>query len=98
MSGVNAPNWRNWFFQAWPTLSRRVAEEAVEVGRERKLFLADMALRGKVFSPIMENDPIALARAEGRRQMALETIALCNMNPSELIALIERKPKEGTGQ
>ena len=93
MNVVAGVNWRQWLRQAWPFKARAVVASFATIGVQHKAFLADLALRGYVFTPILETDPIAAARAEGRRQLALETIAICNTDPATLFALIETKPE-----
>lgn len=95
MQPVVAPNWRKWFWEVWPSRSRVVISQALTIGRQHKEFLTDLALRGNVYAPIMVTDPIAAAREEGRRQLALETIKLCGADAQALFALVEPKPKEG---
>lgn len=87
-------NWREWLRQAWPQRGRAVVQSFAAIGAEHRHFLADLALRGYVYTPIRETDPILAARAEGRRQLALETIAICNTDAATLFALVEQKPKE----
>lgn len=93
MKAIAGANWREWLRQAWPLKARAVLQSFASIGSEHKIFLADLALRGNVFTPIHETDPIAAARAEGRRQLALETIAICTTDPATLWALIETKPE-----
>ena len=79
-----------WFAAAWPDRGkRRDAATGYAVLRERPLTLADIALRGSVYQAILETDPIAAARAEGRRQLALEILRLAGMDPARLIPLID---------
>jgi hypothetical protein len=91
---IAGPNWRRWLREIWPNKKRAIVQSFASIGAEHKLFLADMALRGNVFAPIHETDPILAARAEGKRQLALETIAICNTDPATLFSLVETKPKE----
>ena len=90
-------NIRAWFGVFWPRRARAVAEDYVVIGRDHQLFLADIALRGNLFSRL-EPPPADLwqaGRAEGRREMALEIFKMCRADPAQLYALIE-KPAERT--
>jgi len=91
---VAGANWREWLRQAWPLRKQAVVQSFLSIGAEHKLFLAELALRGNAFTPIHERDPVEAHRAEGRRQLALETLAICNVDPMALWALIETKPRE----
>lgn len=87
-----------WFQLAWRDRGkRRDAALGYAVLRERPLVLADIALRGSVYQPILDADPVLAARAEGRRQLALEILGLAGMDPARLLPLIdppEHKPKD----
>lgn len=91
MNVIAGANWRQWLRQAWPFRSRALLASYAAIAADHPLILADLALRGNVFTPIHETDPIAAARAEGRRQLALETIAICRTDPTALWSLIETK-------
>lgn len=86
-------NTRLWFRQMWSKSGRALAADYATIGAQHPHFLADIALRGYVWVPIPDNDPVAAARLEGRRQLALETIKLCNMHPDQLFQLLDPLPK-----
>lgn len=87
-----------WFLTAWRDPGRRrAAATGYGVLRERPLTLADIALRGSVFGPTGGRDAVELARAEGRRELALEIIRLAGADPGQLLRLIEQyepQPKD----
>lgn len=91
-------DWPNWFRSIWPRSARAVVSDYVTIGTQHRHFLADLALRGNVFAPIVENDPVAAAREEGKRQLALETIKLCNADPQALWALLDPLPTNKGGR
>ena len=83
---------RAWFGQLWPreTGRRAVLSDFATVGT-LKHFLADLALRGNVFSGHPVTDSLyQLGRMEGRRELALEVIQLAGQEPQALWAYIER--------
>lgn len=86
-----------WLRQAWPNVQKRahVVDGYRALGLNR-LLLADIALRGSVFDahPAVANLYEA-GVAEGRRQMALEIIRLCDADPALLLGVIERKSTGG---
>lgn len=88
---MTAPGMIRWLLAAWREPGRR---RAVATGygvlRERPLTLADIALRGGLYAPSGARDAIALARAEGRRELALEIIKLASADPVDLLKLIDR--------
>lgn len=56
--------------------------------------LADLLERGFMTSTTMRsNDPIELARNEGKRQMALVIVRALNLTPEQQYALIEQKAR-----
>lgn len=84
-------NWAVWFRAFWPSRWQQVLAEYHTIGRNHRLFLADVALRGNVFSRLDPPPPDAwqAGRAEGRRELALEIFKLCNADPAQLHALVE---------
>lgn len=83
---------RGWLNRVWPKTADAVVREYLVVGQQKK-FLADVALRGAVFSAChVPGDPYSSAVAEGRRQLALEIIKLAGEDAGRLFALIERPP------
>lgn len=91
----------NLMRQCWPFNSKtdRVLEGYQVLGRQHALTLADIALRNGLFASLPPDaDAIALARAEGRREAALEIFALSNTDAGALFALIETKPSPQRSQ
>lgn len=85
-----------WFAQMWPFDSgrRAVLADYAAVGAQHKHFLTDVALRGGVYGD--GHDDASLYQAgkfEGRRELALELIKLCKVDPDQLFALIPKKPR-----
>lgn len=83
--------------QHWPFAPGRgaVVSGYMALGIQHQHTLADIGLRNFVFSPLPETDSaIALARAEGRRQCALEIMQLAKAPPAQLQKLLETKPVE----
>lgn len=91
-------DWRFHLRERWPRLNRTLIEQATSVGRAQQVFLADLALRGGVFSEREASDLYQAGVNEGMRRLALETIKLCKSDPNLLLAMIEqpavRKPGE----
>jgi len=57
--------------------------------------LADIGLRNHVFGPLPEtSDAIALARAAGRQECALEIFSIARADPALLHKVLESKPVE----
>lgn len=79
--------------QAWRGRQTRAAllEDYRSLGLH-KLFLADVARLGGVFThaPRTAGDVFGDGINEGRRQMALEILRLCNANHVELLEILER--------
>lgn len=92
MKVFSGTNWPAWFAQMWPRQARAVMADCLTIGVQHPHFLADLALRGNVYAPILDNDPVAAARAEGRRQLALETIKLCNIDPDKMWSMLDPLP------
>jgi hypothetical protein len=87
-------NLRGWFRQVWQPEARRIVlEQYRAIG---KLALADIALRGSVFNGFEPGLSLFDAGvAEGRRQMALEIIRICDGDVRALFGTIERALVEG---
>lgn len=89
-------NLPNWFRQMWPFPDgRRVVIDQYRVLANQKLALADIALRGGVYS-VNPKPPANFFEAgvrEGRRQMALEIARICDADPAALYGFLERKPR-----
>ncbi|MDE2579960.1 MAG: hypothetical protein KGL46_14245 [Hyphomicrobiales bacterium] len=89
-------NLPRWFRQMWPddTARRVVVAEYEAIGRQKHA-LADIALRGGVYS--VDATPVAslydAGVREGRRQMALEIIRICNADPAQLFGFVSAKPR-----
>ena len=85
-----------WWKSVWRQRQNRILllQEYMTVG-EQKLFLADLALRGGVWTTShVPGDPYSSAVAEGRRQLALEIIKIANESPATLWAWLERNEKD----
>lgn len=83
-----------WLREAWPNIEkrRRVVDAYRALGINR-LLLADIAMRGGVYSVAAEPATVFAAGVnEGRRQMALEILKLCDADPALLLGVVERKP------
>ena len=78
--------------QCWPTLSARsaVLSGYRALGAQHKHVLADIALRNHVFAPLPVGDALTIARAEGRRECALEIYQLAKIDPDLLWRLLEK--------
>jgi hypothetical protein len=89
-------NLRKYFAQMWPGESgRRIVLEQYRIIANQKLALADIALRGGVYS-VDPRPPANFYDAgvrEGRRQMALEIARICDADPAHLYGFVERKPQ-----
>ena len=75
-----------WFRTAWRNEGHRAAvlSDYAKVAILRH-FLADLALRGSVFAPLPPaKDLYAAGIAEGRRQLALETMRIAGTDPATL--------------
>lgn len=85
-------NPKTWFRQIWPKHGPEVVRQWSALGQSR-LVLADIALRGRVYTPFGREavDAYTAGRMEGRRELALEILTLANANPDILFALIEKK-------
>lgn len=89
-------NAMRWWKSVWRRRENRILllQEYMTVG-EQKLFLADLALRGGVWTTShVPGDPYSSAVAEGRRQLALEIIKIASESPSTLWAWLERNEKD----
>src|SRR5262245_39743052 len=88
-----------WFREIWPfhDTRERVIAEYRAAGAQQRLMLADIALRGGVFStlPRAPGDVFGAGINEGRRMLALEIFELANLAPWEVHTLIARKPPQG---
>jgi hypothetical protein len=90
-------NFANWFAEMWPFVRERraVIADVIAIGAEHKHFLADLALRGGVFhSAPIARDLYQAGVMEGRRQVALETIKLCRVDPQLLWQFVATRPTE----
>jgi hypothetical protein len=89
---------KRWIAQAWPfPAGRGIVVSQYQILSRQKLVLADIALRGYVFSAAPSSTNLFEAGiAEGKRRMALETIRLANTDPAILLDFIERKPQPET--
>lgn len=84
-----------WFRQMWPDFQKRhaVAGEYLSIGASHRLLLADIGLRGLIWSDLaVRGDHDGTMINLGRRELALEIIELCNIEPERLFALLERAP------
>jgi hypothetical protein len=82
----------HWFRTVWPRRGKAVAGEYLSVGTHR-LFLADVALRGFVFTPFPAvATEFEAGKLEGRRSLALEIIRISGEAPERLFAEIEKSP------
>lgn len=89
-----------WLEKVWPSPIKRarILRAYIELGRNPGL-LADIALRGNVWSPLhVPGDAETTAYNVGRRDLALEIIKLAGTNPAALFGEIEKltQPKQGT--
>jgi hypothetical protein len=84
-----------WLERVWPTRHRRAAviRDYIDVGAN-PAFLADLALRGGVWSPLQAETPERTAYNIGRRDLALEVIKLAGTDPAMLFREIEKLSKE----
>ena len=91
-------NLRAWLFETWPTPQKRGAvAQAYRALALNPLLMADIALRGGLFHPQSNVRTLYDAGvAEGRRQMALETIKLAELDPALLSQWFERKQPQET--
>lgn len=82
-----------WFRGAWRDDGRRraVISEYASL-RQFQHVLADIALRGGVFGPADPTIPLEIA--EGRRQLALETLRLAGTDPATLMTLCFEQPRK----
>ena len=90
-------NVRAWFREVWPRPSNRRAVVAGYAGlKADPHLLADIALRGRVWSTIEVRDKNGMVDVPatmmqfGRRELALEILELAQMPPDQLWSLIER--------
>jgi hypothetical protein len=84
-----------WFRQLWldPQKRHALAGEYLSLRQSHPLFLADLALRGRVWSDLVVlGDRDATMVNLGRRELALEIIELAEIEPQRLFQLIERAP------
>lgn len=93
-------NLPGWFRQIYPWHNRRLAvlSQYGEMAK-LKLALADIALRGGLFSaqPTVK-DLYQAGVAEGRRQMALELFKIVHADIEQLFGEVPVKPKRPTEQ
>lgn len=85
-----------WLEKVWPSPIRRagVIRDYIAVG-QCQAFLADVALRGNVWSPLcVPGDPQATAYNIGRRDLALEIIKMAGSDPNLLFSHIEKLTSE----
>lgn len=87
---------REWFRQMWPFGGARhaLAGDYATIGAAHKHFLADVALRGGVFRAFDPKFDRNLDEFNGRRELALEIIKLCRLDPQQLFGLMAEKPRE----
>lgn len=90
--GIQIENWPRWFAAMWPNAQRRwvVINSYRGLGTHHKEMLADIALRGGVFSSNRESDPFLAGVAEGRRQTALEIFKLARIDHDKLFELTQK--------
>jgi hypothetical protein len=87
----------HWLRQVWPNAQRRrhLIGEYAAIGAQHKLFLADVALRGGLYSDIhARGDDTQTFVNIGRRELALEIIQACGESAMRLIELVERPEKK----
>lgn len=85
-----------WIREAWPFRGQaeKMVRDYSSIGLQHREFLADVALRGGVFR---NHDPASdgtIERFNGRRELALEIIKICNIPAPDLYACIPTKPRE----
>ncbi len=89
-----------WLREIWPHDGQRadLIGQYAGVGATSKLFLADVALRGRVFSDLhAPGDTEQTFINIGRRELALEIIEQCGVDPQMLYALVPKaQPKKET--
>lgn len=73
-----------WGKRAWA-----VAKEYRDAFQGRDLLLADLAMRCNVAAVEPANDPIALARAEGRREVFLHIARMSKLQPSDFVSIAD---------
>lgn len=87
----------NLLLQLWPSDNNRRAIMATHAALgtpQHRHWLADVALRGGVFSPAPRVETLWDAgRLEGRREFALEIIELARADPRLLWDAIEKKTR-----
>lgn len=78
---------------------RQLAEDWQHISRspEGRRVLADLMAWGWVFQPIEEDDPIAMARANGERNFVLRIARYLNLQP-EVFAEAMRDNDEAQGE
>ena len=94
-----------WFVAAWrgrQADARACLDQYAQL-RQLDLVLQDIAMRGAVYSAHGATDAIELARAEGRRELALEILQQCEQDPRHLwqrivAATPKPKPKPNASQ
>lgn len=86
-----APNNRYsiWFRKVWPGGRWRRVLDEYRALRAYKGMLADIAVRGGIYSTHFIASEREAAFMEGRRALALEIIDLAGMDPDKLRTLIE---------
>lgn len=88
-----------WLRRVWPSSIKRarVIRAYIELGRSPEL-LADIALRGSVWSPLhVPGDPVSTAYNVGRRDLALEIVKLAGSDPVVLFNEIEKLVQQKQG-
>lgn len=88
----------SWFRKVWGLDTQSVIDDYVAIGRAHKHFVTDVALRGYVFTanpPRVAGDTFQDGINEGRRQLALEIVTLCRLEPQALFDLVEKPPQQG---
>src|SRR5262245_20285690 len=80
----------SWLWHVWPTHSERYAVMAdyAAIGAQHHHFLADLALRAGVYRNFHPASDRTLEHFNGRRELALEVIKLCKVDPNVLFASI----------
>lgn len=83
-----------WLRQVWPHNHDQLIGEYAAIGAQHKLFLADVAQRGLLFSDVhARGDDTQTMINIGRRELALEIIEACGQEPRTLMDLVAKKEK-----
>ncbi len=85
-----------WLKGMWRDQKRRdLMGQYAAIGAEHQLFLADVALRGLVYSDLEAPTDRQTFINIGRRQLAQEILEACAQDPGVLFQLVEKtQPKE----